>query len=171
MDSRDDPDFAVDGGRHQAKAPAPMSKPVLGRGLSSLLNGAGGRMPTAGEAAGDPAGVQLLLRGTDGKELVMPEPAPAPDGAHPFPRWALAGALVVDVILVLMAGWLVMEHVGWSRYVVAGILLTVGACVLSTAVWLRGQPAIRELESLNPLAEEKPRLRVQFMDELPRRRD
>lgn len=113
----------------------------------------------------------MLLRGTDGKELVMPAPVPVEDGPHPFPRWALAGALVADVILVLVAGWLVMEQVGWSRYVVAGMLLTVGACMLSTAVWLRGQPAIRELESLNPLAEEKPRLRVQFMDELPRRRD
>ena len=128
-------------------------------------------MPIVGEAADDPAGVQLLLRGTDGKELVMPAPVPVKDGPHPFPRWALAGALVADVILVLVAGWLVMEQVGWSRYVVAGMLLTVGACMLSTAVWLRGQPAIRELESLNPLAEEKPRLRVQFMDELPRRRD
>jgi hypothetical protein len=148
-----------------------MSKPVLGRGLSSLLNGAGGRVPIAGEVAGDPEGVQLLLRGTDGKELVMPAPVSVEDGPHPFPRWALAGALVADVLLVLVAGWLVMEHGGWSRYVAAGILLVVGACVLSAAVWLRGQPAIRELESLNPLAEEKPRLRVQFMDELPRRRD
>lgn len=128
-------------------------------------------MPIDGEEASDPAGVQLLLRGTDGKELVVPAPVPVEDGPHPFPRWALAGALVADVILVVVAGWLVMEHVGWSRYVVAGILLMIGAGILSTAVWLRGQPAIRELESLNPLAEEKPRLRVQFMDELPRRRD
>jgi hypothetical protein len=148
-----------------------MSKPVLGRGLSSLLNGAGGRVPIAGEVAGDPGGVQLLLRGPDGKDLVMPAPVPVQDGPHPFPRWALAGALVADVLLVLVAGWLVMEHGGWPRYIAAGILMVVGACVLSTAVWLRGQPAVRELESLNPLAEEKPRLRVQFMDELPRRRD
>ncbi len=148
-----------------------MSKPVLGRGLSSLLNGAGGRVPIAGEPASDPAGVQLLLRGTDGKELVIPAPVSVEDGAHPFPRWALAGALVADVVLFVVAGWLVMDHAGWLRYVVAGGLLVVGAGVLSTAVWLRGQPAIRELESLNPLAEEKPRLRVQFMDELPRRRD
>jgi hypothetical protein len=88
-----------------------------------------------------------------------------------LPRWVLAGAVLADVVLVLVAVWVVLGQIGWGRYVVASLLLGVGAGVLSMAVWLRGQPAVRELESLNPLGEEKPRLRVRFMDEAPRRRD
>jgi hypothetical protein len=114
--------------------------------------------------------MQLLLRGTDGNELVISEPPAIPSAQHPFPRWALAGALVVDLMLVSVACWTVLDRGGWMRFVAAGVLLAVGGSVLSVAVWLRGQPAIRELGSLNPLAEEKPRLRVQFMDEVPRGR-
>ncbi len=147
-----------------------MSKPVLGRGLQSLLNGSHDRSPKGDPVGADPAGVQLLLRGTDGSELVIPEPPADPPATHPFPRWALAGAIVVDLLLLAVAVWAVLGRGGWMRFVAAGVLLTVGASVLSVAAWLRGQPAIRELESLNPLAEEKPRLRVQFMDELPRGR-
>lgn len=151
-----------------------MSKPVLGRGLGSLLNGSGGRGPSGIEEARDPAGVQLLLRGTDGKELVQPVRVFPKGDAHPgFPRWALAGAVVVDGVLLLLAAGIAMfgGGVGWMREAAVVTLVLIGGAVLSAAVWLRGQAAIRELESLNPLAEEKPRLRVQFMDELPRRRE
>lgn len=135
------------------------------------MSGARTQVPRQENANGEPAGVQLLLRGTDGAELVQPAPVPAADPAHPFPRWALAGALVVDALLVLVAAWLILTPGSATRYVAAGLLIGIGCAVLSVAVWLRGQPAIRELESLNPLAEEKPRLRVQFMDEAPKRRD
>lgn len=151
-----------------------MSKPVLGRGLSSLLGAAGTAEPGGrvnGVPGGDPAGVQLLLRGTDGSELVPALPTDEQESTPVLPRWALAGAVVADGVLILVAAWGVLGQTGWGRYVVATLLLSVGAAVLSMAVWLRGQPAVRELESLNPLGEEKPRLRVQFMDEAPRRRD
>jgi len=49
-------------------------------------------------------------------------------------------------------------------------LVLAGAWALGVAAWLRGRPANRELASLNPLSEETPRLRVRFMDEVPRRR-
>ncbi len=151
-----------------------MSKPVLGRGLSSLLGVAGtaeGGSRGNGVPGGDPAGVQLLLRGTDGSELVPAMPVSGVEMVPVLPRWVLAGAVLADVVLVLVAVWVVLGQIGWGRYVVASLLLGVGAGVLSMAVWLRGQPAVRELESLNPLGEEKPRLRVRFMDEAPRRRD
>ncbi len=133
----------------------------------------GVRTQAAGQETvnGEPAGVQLLLRGTDGAELVQPAPVPAADPAHPFPRWALAGAVVIDALLVLVAAWLMVTPGSPLRYGAAGLLIGSGCAVLSVAVWLRGQPAIRELESLNPLAEEKPTVRVQFMDEAPKRRD
>ena len=135
------------------------------------MSGARTQVPGQETASGDPAGVQLLLRGTDGAELVQPAPVPAADPAHPFPRWALAGAVVVDALLLLIAAWLMVTAGSRLRYAVAGLLIGIGGAVLSVSVWLRGQPAIRELESLNPLAEPKPRVRVQFMDEAPKRRD
>jgi len=148
-----------------------MSKPVLGRGLSSLLGVRDESVRGEGASAENPAGVQLLLRGTDGSELVPEVPVRDEEQAPLFPRWALAGAVVTDGLLMAVALWVVMARGDWGRYVAAATLLLAGAGVLSAAVWLRGQPALRELQSLNPLAEEKPRLRVQFMDEAPRRRD
>ena len=164
-------EFTVEAEHVHAKAPAPMSKPVLGRGLGSLLGAARTQAPGQEAAAGDPAGVQLLLRGTDGAELVLPAPVPVADPSHPFPRWALAGAVVVDGLLLLVAAWLMLTPGSRLRYAAAGLLIGIGFAVLSVSVWLRGNSAIRELESLNPLAEQKPTLRVQFMDEAPKRRD
>lgn len=135
------------------------------------MSGVRTQVPGQETANGEPAGVQLLLRGTDGAELVQPAPVSAADSSHPFPRWALAGAVVVDALLVLVAAWLMVTPGSALRHVAAGLLIGIGGGVLSVAVWLRGQPAIRELESLNPLAEEKPTVRVQFMDEAPKRRD
>ncbi|KAB2655703.1 MAG: hypothetical protein DVB31_16200 [Verrucomicrobia bacterium] len=146
-----------------------MSKRVLGRGLESLLNGT-----RAARNADDPAqssGVQLLLRGSDGDELVPPAPFSASDDTHRvFPSWALGVTLVCDAVLFLVAFWIVNSQAGWSRYVAAGALVMAGGAILSVAVLLRGKRAVQELQSLNPLAEEKPRLRVQFLDEQPRRR-
>ena len=146
-----------------------MSKRVLGRGLESLLHGKG----TAGGAddPAQPSGVQLLLRGSDGDELVPPASLPADDDArHVFPSWALGVTLVCDAVLFLVAFWIVNSQTGWFRYVAAGALVVAGGAILSVAVILRGKRAVQELQSLNPLAEEKPRLRVQFLDEQPRRR-
>jgi len=155
-------------GRPAESGPS-MSKPGLGRGLGSLLSG--GRTTSTGEVGPiQPAeGVQLLLRGTDGSELVPPVPQESGESGPALPRWALAGALVVDLVLLGVAVWAVVGHRGWGRLLVAVLLLGVGAFVLGVAVWIRGQPAIRELASLNPLTEEPPRLRIRFMDEGPKR--
>lgn len=110
-----------------------------------------------------------MLRGTDGSELVPPVPREEGEGGRTLPRWALAGAVVVDLVLLGVAVWAVLGHRGWGRLLVAFLLLGVGAFVLGVAVWIRGQPAIRELASLNPLTEEAPRLRIRFMDEGPKR--
>lgn len=164
--------FRVEPAGIRAKALPPMSKTVLGRGLGSLLRESDERARESSPGGPDAAGVQLLLRGADGVELVPPAPESAAESEarHAFPRWALAGAVVVDLILLSIAAWLTFTGHGWGRMVAASLLVLTGGAILGAAVWLRGQPAVRELESLNPLAEEKPRLRVQFMDELPRRR-
>lgn len=125
-----------------------------------------GRETTKGQAEG----VQLLLRGDDGKELVTPKPASAEPEGGPVPRWVLAGAVVLDMALVMVALWAELATRGWARHAVALVLVAGGAWVLGVAAWLRGRPAARELASLNPLSEEVPRLRVRFMDELPRQR-
>ena len=117
------------------------------------------------------SGVQLLLRGADGDELVPPLPfAGGDDARRVFPSWAFGVTLVSDFLLFLVAFWIVARHTGWFRYVAAGILVLVGGAILCVAVALRGKRAVQELEAMNPLAEEKPRLRVQFLDEQPRRR-
>ena len=140
-----------------------MSKPALGRGLGSLLE-----PPPSSTREGGPHGVQLLLRGNDGEELVPPlEVASDADDQGIFPRWALASAVVADLILLAVASWVALFAAGNGRLVVAALLTATGAGILSVAVWLRGQPAVLELELLNPIAEEKPRLRVRFMDETP----
>ena len=144
-----------------------MEKPGLGRGLGSLM-GAGspfGRSPTKQQAEG----VQLLLRGDDGKELVVPTKPAAGEGPS-APRWVLAGAVVMDLALMAVALWAELATRGWMRHVAALVLVLAGAWALGVAAWLRGRPANRELASLNPLSEETPRLRVRFMDEVPRRR-
>ena len=151
------------------KAARPMSKSVLGRGLGTLLHGT--RIPHSDASPPPASGVQLLLRGTDGSELLPPaEPIadqPSPAG---FPSWALGLMLVGDAILLLVAWWMVWWYTGWGRFAAAGLLVLVGGSWLCLAVWLRGQPAVQELQSMNPLAEDKPRLRVRFLDEQPPRR-
>jgi len=115
-------------------------------------------------------GVQLLLRGDDGKELVVPKDPPVENGAPEAPRWVLAGAVVLDLALMAVALWVELATRVWMRHAVAVVLVGGGAWALGVAAWLRGRPAARELASLNPLAEDPPRLRVRFMDEMPRRR-
>ncbi len=146
-----------------------MSKTVLGRGLGSLMKGT--RSPRESDSPPAPSGVQLLLRGADGDELVPPAPFSRDGDDHRvFPSWALGVTLVSDFLLFLVAFWIVARHGGWFRYVAAGVLVLVGGAILCVAVALRGKRAVQELEAMNPLAEEKPRLRVQFLDEQPRRR-
>lgn len=146
-----------------------MSKTVLGRGLNSLLNGT--RVPGQDAPPAASPGVQLLLRGSDGDELVPPlEMARRDESGRLFPSWALGVTVVSDCVLALVGMWVVMAHTGWGRYLAAGALVLVGGAQLVVAVVLRGRRAVQELQSLNPLAEEKPRLRVQFLDEQPRRR-
>ena len=113
--------------------------------------------------------MQLLLRGDDGKELVVPTKPAAGEGPS-APRWVLAGAVVMDLALMAVALWAELATRGWMRHVAALVLVLAGAWALGVAAWLRGRPANRELASLNPLSEETPRLRVRFMDEVPRRR-
>lgn len=115
-------------------------------------------------------GVQLLLRGDDGKELVVAKDPPVVTESPEAPRWVLAGAVVLDLALMGVALWAEVSTRGWMRHVVAVVLVGGGAWALGVAAWLRGRPAERELASLNPLTEDPPRLRVRFMDELPRRR-
>lgn len=131
----------------------------------------GARSPFARATSGRAAeGVQLLLRGDDGKELVVPKDPPVENGAPEAPRWVLAGAVVLDLALIGVALWVELATRGWMRHAVAVVLVGGGAWALGVAAWLRGRPAARELASLNPLAEDPPRLRVRFMDEMPRRR-
>lgn len=146
-----------------------MAKPVLGRGLASLL--APSRPATVPTPA-RPAGVQLLLRGSDGSELVQPQPLPDPDSAptEMIPSWVLGSAVIGDAALLGIAAWLVLSGHGWGRMVAATLLVGLGCGIISVATWLRGHTAARELGTLNPLAEEKPRVRVYFMDEVPRSR-
>ncbi len=145
-----------------------MEKPGLGRGLGSLM---GSRSPFVRATPGRSAeGVQLLLRGDDGKELVVPKDPPVVNAAPEAPRWVLAGAVVLDLALLGVALWVELATRGWMRHAVAVVLVGGGAWALGVAAWLRGRPAARELASLNPLAEDPPRLRVRFMDETPRRR-
>lgn len=146
----------------------PMEKPGLGRGLGSLMGD--GSPFGSGVPKAQPEGVQLLLRGDDGKELVQPTERAVGAGASEAPRWVLAGAVLVDVLLLAVAAWAELATRGWARHGIAAVLVSCGAAVLCVAAWLRGLPAGRELASLNPLSEEEPRLRVRFMDELPRRR-
>ncbi len=131
-----------------------------------------GALPGREAGAATPrSGVQLLLRGADGTELVPPvESGGGESTPSLFPSWALGATLVGDGVLLLVAFWVVLRHTGWGRFVAAGLLLMVGGGWLCIAVWLRGQRAVQELEAMNPLAEEKPRLRVRFLDEQPRPR-
>ena len=145
-----------------------MSKLVLGRGLGALMNGS---RPTKDDADAEASGVQLLLRGAEGDELVpAAEIRRRDDASRLYPSWALGVTLVSDAVLALVGFWIVLHHAGWGRYIAAGALVLVGGAQLSVAVVLRGKRAVQELESFNPLAEDKPRLRVQFLDEQPRRR-
>lgn len=141
-----------------------MSKPALGRGLASLL-GRPGQIPER-DASGDDGGVQLLLRGTDGTELLPPPiPMERPDTRPLLPRWALGGILVLDAGLVGLAGWIALGPGYVERLIIAALMVCMGGVLLAMAVYLRGQTAVEELNSLNPIAEEKPRIRVQFLDE------
>lgn len=146
-----------------------MARPALGRGLGTLLAPA---QTATDPGPARPAGVQLLLRGADGTELVPPEPTLPPDSQPPqaIPRWVLGSAVLADALLLLVAAWMVLAGRDWGRLVAATLLVFVGGGMLATAAWLRGHAAARELETLNPLAEEKPRVRVRFMDEMPRPR-
>lgn len=146
-----------------------MAKPVLGRGLGTLLSPP---RPAADTTPVRPTGVQLLLRGSDGVELVPPQPEPATDPKAPetIPSWVLGCAVVADAVLLAVAAWVVLSGHGWGRFVAATLLVSLGGGMLSVAAWLRGHMAARELGTLNPLAEEKPRVRVYFMDEVPRSR-
>lgn len=119
-----------------------------------------------------PTGVQLLLRGEDGTELVPPQPDPAtdPGAAETIPSWVLGCAILGDAALLGVAAWVVLSGHGWGRFVAATLLVGLGWGMISLAAWLRGHTAARELGTLNPLAEEKPRVRVYFMDEVPRSR-
>ncbi|MFM7101419.1 MAG: hypothetical protein ACKO3N_09625 [Verrucomicrobiota bacterium] len=146
-----------------------MARPALGRGLATLLSPA---QPATDPGPARPAGVQLLLRGADGTELVPPEPPHLPDPQPPrsIPRWVLGSAVLADALLLLVAAWVVVAGRDWGRFVAATLLVSIGGGMLAAAAWPRGHAAARERETLNPLAEEKPRVRVRFMDELPRPR-
>ena len=122
---RTPPRFRLKDAPPRPKLHAPMSKTVLGRGLGSLMNGA--RPSRGADAPAAASGVQLLLRGADGDELVPPSPFSDGDNdRRVFPSWALGVTLVSDLLLFLVAFWIVARHAGWFRFVAAGILVLVG---------------------------------------------
>lgn len=147
-----------------------MSKPALGRGLGGLLSPPPRDVSTAPLTAADgtPTGVQLLLRGENGQPIAPLPPVvvePAPSETASFPSWALGSLLLADILLVVIAIWTALGSRAPGRLVVASVLMLLGGALLSLGVWLRGERGAAELRTLNPLNEEPPRVRVQFLDQ------
>ncbi len=147
-----------------------MSKPALGRGLGGLLSPPPRDVPSplAEGADGPPTGVQLLLRGENGQPIAPPpptlQPAATTDATH-LPSWALGSLLLADILLVLVAGWIAFGSHAPGRLLVTSLLILLGGALLSLGVWLRGERGAAELQTLNPFDEERPRVRVQFLDQ------
>lgn len=149
-----------------------MSKPALGRGLGSLLNGS---PPPAAEAPSEPApaaGVNLLLQGRDAEETEMESPAPAT-------LWLVPLLFGADAFLVIAGALLLASSHPIARWVAGGILILVGGSLAIAAVMLQGRRAgPARPQMLRPTttsaagtpAVPGPRVRVHFVDELPRQR-
>lgn len=149
-----------------------MSKPALGRGLGSLLNGS---PPPAAEAPSEPApaaGVNLLLQGREAEEYELESPAPVNS-------WIVPVLFGADALLVIAGALLLASAHPMARWVAGGILILVGGSLAVAAVVLQGRrlPPPRP-QVLRPAptsasgtpAVPGPRVRVHFVDELPRQR-
>ena len=142
-----------------------------------------------GSATEPPTGVELLLRGENGPAPTptaaaptsVPE-TPAPTPATPqtppstwvptsrpppqtLPSWALGCLLLADLLLLLTAAWVALASHAPGRLLVATFLVSLGGSLLCLGVWLRGERGAAELQTLNPFDEERPRIRVQFLDQ------
>lgn len=151
-----------------------MSKSALGRGLGSLLKS---EPPPASSTDAGPnpnsspnGGVKLLLHGRDEEEsaIVSTEPTHA---------WLSPALLGFDAALVL-AGCLLLFSQSPTTRLAAGILLVaVAASIGIVLVLLNHRPAPRPT-AFNPAAKTNgqppeppaPKIRVHFVDELPRQR-
>ena len=134
-------------------------------------------------------GVTLLLRGLDrgGPEAVSPVPEPAaesaPDvrsasglGPERVAEWIPLALFASDAVMIGVASlWAVAGYGSW-RWLGIGLLLVVG-CVQAVAAWrLHGGSAVSPpsptwLKPASPETVSNPaRVRVHFVDELPRNR-
>lgn len=150
-------------------------------GVELLLRG---EVPPAGQPSSpppEPSAPEPLATPTP--SAAQP-PHPAPTSASPalpsqgtsvptttrpspqaLPSWALGCLLLADLLLVLVAAWVALASHAPGRLVVATVLVTLGGGLLSLGVRLRGERGAAELQSLNPFDEERPRIRVQFLDQ------
>ena len=146
-----------------------MSKPALGRGLGSLLNGRSTPVPESGPVANPPAGVKLLLRGGE-EEEDCPNPSAA---AAPWLVPLLFGA---DAVLVVAGALLFFWGHPVARIAAGAMLVLVGGSLAFAAVLLGSRPpkaAPSRPTSARPGAgasETPAKLRVHFVDEMPRQR-
>lgn len=151
-----------------------MSKSALGRGLGSLLKS---EPPPASAADAAPnlnaspnGGVNLLLRGRDEEEMT-------PVSAAPTHAWLSPALLGFDAVLVLAGCLLLFSHTPITRLVAGILLVAVAASIGIVLVLLNHRPAPRQAAfSPGPKAngqapEPQPaKVRVHFVDELPRQR-
>lgn len=163
-----------------------MSKPALGRGLGSLLKG--GLTPDAEPSAQNVAtpshsptsngGVKMLLRGGDEEESF------APASSSPAAAWLTPALLAADLVLVA-AGALLLFSTSHATRLASGVLLVlVGAALATMVAVLNQRPAPRVQQrpapstpspsptpgSKTPVPPAGPKVRVHFVDELPRQR-
>ena len=163
-----------------------MSKPALGRGLGSLLKG--GQTPDAEPSAQNAAtpshsptsngGVKMLLRGGDEEDSI------ASASSSPSAAWLTPAMLAADGVLVV-AGCLLLFSNSHATRLAAGVLLVlVGAALATMVAVLNQRPAPRVQQrpapstpspspapgSKTPPPPAGPKVRVHFVDEIPRQR-
>lgn len=163
-----------------------MSKPALGRGLGSLLKG--GQTPDAEPSAQNAAtpslsppsngGVKMLLRGGEEEDSI------ASPSSSLGTAWLTPALIAADLVL-LAAGSLLLFSTSSATRLAAGVLLVlVGGALASIVAVLHQRPTPRvqqrpsqSIPSSNPPPGSKPpvppagpKVRVHFVDELPRQR-
>jgi len=148
-----------------------MSKPALGRGLGSLLKSEPTPTIEPSPAAPQNAGVNLLLHGRDEES----ESTPSAAGLNP---WLVPTLLGADALLVL-AGLILFLSQSPLAKVIAGVLLVlVGGSlgVVAAVLGPRSSPrrdsvtANRSLPTKSPSPRQEQKVRVRFVDEMPRQR-
>lgn len=163
-----------------------MSKPALGRGLGSLLKG--GQTPDAEPSAQNAAtpshsptsngGVKMLLRGGDDEEPI------ASAASSAGIAWLTPALLAADLVLVA-AGCLLLFSTSPATRLTSGVLLVmVGGALATMVAVLNQRPAPRVQQrpapstpspsptpgSKTPAPPAGPKVRVHFVDEIPRQR-